>query len=101
MGKPAARLTDMHTCPMQDPTPAGPKPHVGGPITGPGCATVLIGKLPAARVGDAATCVGPPDSIVAGSTTVLIGGQPAARVGDQTAHGGAIVVGCFTVLVGG
>lgn len=97
---PAARLTDMHTCPMQDPTPVGPKPHVGGPITGPGVPTVLIGGLPAAVVGDMAICAGPPDSIVKGSATVLIGSRPAARVGDSTAHGGSIVVGCPTVMIG-
>jgi|GEM_PF-755127 len=96
MSKPAARLTDMHTCPMSD----GPKPHVGGPISAPGCPTVLIAALPAARVGDMAVCVGPPDSIAVGSPTVLIGGQMAARLGDQTAHGGVIVVGCPTVLIG-
>jgi uncharacterized Zn-binding protein involved in type VI secretion len=84
MGQPAARLTDMHTCPMV----TGIVPHVGGPITAPGCATVLIGMLPAARVTDIATCVGPPDAIVKGSPTVLIAGLPAARIGDQTAHGG-------------
>ncbi len=95
---PAARLADMHTCPMVNP---GPVPHVGGPIIGPGAATVLIGGLPAARVGDAAVCVGPPDTIVAGSATVLIGGQPAARMGDATAHGGVIVAGAPTVLIGG
>jgi uncharacterized Zn-binding protein involved in type VI secretion len=94
---PAARLTDMHTCPMSD----GPKPHVGGPITGPGVPTVLIGGMPAAVVGDLATCVGPPDSIVKGSATVLIGGRPAARMGDMTAHGGVIVVGFPQVLIGG
>ena len=94
---PAARLTDLHTCPMSD----GPKPHVGGPITGPGCPTVLIGGLPAANVGSMATCVGPPDSLVKGSATVLIGGMPAVRVGDVTAHGGVVTVGCFTVLIGG
>lgn len=97
MSKPAARLTDMHTCPMFD----GPKPHVGGPITAPGAPTVLIGSLPAARVGDVVTCVGPPDTIAQGSATVLIGGQPAARMGDMTAHGGVIVVGQPTVLIGG
>ncbi|TGE14009.1 PAAR domain-containing protein [Hymenobacter elongatus] len=96
----AARLTDMHTCPMQTPA-VPPIPHVGGPILGPGCPTVLIGKLPAARLGDSAMCVGPPDSIVQGSATVLIGGMPAARMGDATAHGGSIVLGCFTVLIGG
>ena len=94
---PAARVSDMHTCPMSD----GPKPHVGGPILPPGCPTVLIGGLPAARVGDMATCVGPPDSIVIGSMTVMIGGMPAARMGDNTAHGGVIVLGCPTVQIGG
>ena len=66
----------------------------------PGEPTVLIGGMPAARVGDMVTCVGPPDTIVMGSTTVMIGGMPAARMGDTTAHGGAIVLGCFTVLIG-
>lgn len=94
---PAARIGDMHLCPMSD----GPKPHVGGPITGPGIPTVLIGKMPAAVVGDLATCVGPPDTIAAGSGTVMIGGKPAARVGDTTAHGGSIALGEFTVLIGG
>jgi len=97
---PAARLTDMHTCPMLTPG-VPPIPHVGGPITGPGCPTVLISKLPAARVGDLLTCVGPPDTIVKGSTKVLIGGVPAARMGDLTAHGGSIVLGCPTVIIGG
>ena len=78
-----------------------PIPHVGGPILPPGCPTVLIGGLPAARMGDMALCVGPPDMIVKGSSTVLIGGQPAARMGDATAHGGVIVIGCPTVLIGG
>jgi uncharacterized Zn-binding protein involved in type VI secretion len=78
----------------------GTVPHVGGPIVGPGAATVLIGGLPAAVVGDSATCTGPPDSIVAGSATVLIGGKPAARMGDSTAHGGSIVLGDFTVIIG-
>lgn len=97
---PAARLTDMHTCPMLTPG-VPPIPHVGGPVTGPGCPTVLISKLPAARVGDLLTCVGPPDTIVKGSATVLIGGAPAARMGDLTAHGGTIVLGCPTVIIGG
>lgn len=97
---PAARLTDMHTCPMQTPgTP--PIPHVGGPITGPGAPTVLIGSLPAANVGSLCTCVGPPDSIVKGSATVMVGGKPAARMGDTTAHGGSIVLGLPTVMIGG
>ncbi|WP_028311250.1 PAAR domain-containing protein [Derxia gummosa] len=97
---PAARLTDMHTCPMQTPG-LPPVPHVGGPVVGPGAPTVLIGKLPAAVVGDSAVCVGPPDTIVMGSTTVLICGKPAARLGDPTAHGGSIVLGEFTVMIGG
>ncbi len=95
MGQPAARLTDMHTCPMV----TGTVPHVGGPITAPGCPTVLIGGLPAARVSDMAVCTGPPDAIAMGSTTVIIGGMPAARIGDPTVHGGVIVVGCPTVLI--
>jgi uncharacterized Zn-binding protein involved in type VI secretion len=78
MGQPAARLTDMHTCPLS----TGPVPHVGGPITAPGCPTVLIGALPAARITDIAICVGPPDVIVKGSPTVLIGGVLAARIAD-------------------
>ena len=97
---PAARLTDMHTCPMVTPG-LPPVPHVGGPVIGPGVPTVLIAKLPAAVLGDMATCVGPPDSIVKGSATVMIGGKPAARIGDTTAHGGSIVLGCFTVIIGG
>jgi len=78
-----------------------PIPHVGGPVIGPGVATVLICKLPAAVVGDNATCVGPPDAIVKGSATVMIGGRPAARVGDTTAHGGNIAMGAPTVMIGG
>jgi len=97
---PAARLSDMHTCPMVTPG-LPPIPHVGGPITGPCAPTVLIGGLPAAKLGDLAVCVGPPDSIISGSTSVLIMGLPAARLGDSTAHGGAIVVGFPTVLIGG
>jgi len=99
MGKPAARLFDMHTCPMQTPAVV-PIPHVGGPVTGPGCPTVMIGGTPAAVMGDMAVCVGPPDTIVLGSTGVFFGGKPAARVGDQSAHGGAISVGCPTVMIG-
>ena len=93
----AARLSDMHTCPMV----TGVVPHVGGPILPPCCVTVLIGMLPAARVGDMALCVGPPDAIAMGSTTVMIGNQPAARLGDPTVHGGVIVIGCPTVIIGG
>ena len=96
MGLPAARVTDMHVCPMV----TGVVPHVGGPILPPGCPTVLIASMPAARVGDMATCAGPPDSILMGSVTVKIGGQPAARMGDMCAHGGTIVAGCPTVLIG-
>ena len=93
----AARIGDMHTCPMVNP---GPVPHVGGPILPAGEPTVLIGGMPAARVGDMAICVGPPDTILVGSATVLIGGMPAARMGDSTAHGGIIVLGLPTVLIG-
>jgi len=93
----AARMGDMHTCPLFN----GPVPHVGGPITGPSKATVLIGGQPAAVVGDMCVCVGPPDTIVKGSGTVLIGGMPAARMGDSTAHGGTIVQGYPTVIIGG
>ena len=97
---PAARLTDLHTCPMVTPGLV-PIPHVGGPIMGPGAPTVLIGGLPAAKLGDLAVCVGPPDTIVKGSATVMIMGMPAARMGDATAHGGTIVVGLPTVIIGG
>ena len=96
----AARLTDLHVCPMATPG-LPPIPHVGGPLIGPGVPTVLIGKLPAAVVGDQATCVGPPDAVIKGSMTVLIGGKPAARVGDPTAHGGQIALGLPTVQIGG
>lgn len=96
MGMPAARLGDPHVCPMV----TGVVPHVGGPILPACCPTVLIGGMPAARVSDMATCVGPPDVIAMGSATVLIGGMPAARLGDSTAHGGVIVMGYPTVLIG-
>lgn len=93
---PAARVTDMHTCPLSD----GPKPHVGGPISGPGASTVKIGYMPAAVVGDMCTCTGPPDVIVMGSAKVMIAFRPAARLGDQTAHGGVIVAGFPNVMIG-
>ena len=96
MGMPAARAGDMHVCPMVTVL----VPHVGGPILPPGCPTVLIGSMPAACLGDMATCVGPPDTIVLGSFTTLIGKKPAARLGDLTAHGGSIILGCPTVLIG-
>lgn len=97
MGKPAARVSDMHSCPMV----TGTVPHVGGPVLPPGESTVFIGGMPAARMGDMLTCAGPPDTIIAGSATVLIGGMPATRMGDMTAHGGTIIAGCLTVLIGG
>jgi uncharacterized Zn-binding protein involved in type VI secretion len=96
MGMPAARVGDMHVCPMV----TGVVPHVGGPILPPCCPTVLTGSMPQARVSDMATCVGPPDVIVLGSFTVLVSGLPAARLGDLTAHGGTIVLGLPTVLIG-
>lgn len=96
MGKPAARITDMHTCPMVN----GTVPHVGGPILPPAAINVLTGCLPQARIGDQAVCVGPPDVIALGSFTVLVKGSPAARMGDMTAHGGVIVMGQMNVLIG-
>src|SRR5689334_13268713 len=97
MGMPASRIGDMHTCPMV----TGIVPHVGGPILPPCSINVLIGSIPAARVTDMATCVGPPDMIVKASMTVLTNNLPQARIGDMTVHGGVIVVGLPTVLVGG
>ena len=97
---PASRVGDMHTCPMATPaTP--PVPHVGGPILPPGAPTVLIGGQPAARISDMCVCVGPPDVIVKGSATVMTAFLPQARIGDNTAHGGVIVQGLPTVIVGG
>lgn len=92
----AARVGDLHVCPMV----TGVVPHVGGPILPPGCPTVLIGFMPAARVGDMVMCVGPPDVIAIGSPTVLIGNMMAARMGDMTVHGGAITLGFPTVDIG-
>jgi len=94
----AARITDMHICPMVNPNGT---PHIGGPVLPPGKPTVLIGGLPAATLGDMCVCSGPPDTIISGSSTVLIGGKPAARVGDSTAHGGSITLGTPTVIIGG
>lgn len=94
---PCARITDMHVCPMV----TGIVPHVGGPILPPGVPTVLVCGLPAAPLGNMAICVGPPDSIIKGSGTVLTGGRPQARLLDNCAHGGVIVLGALTVLVGG
>lgn len=93
---PAARINDMHVCPIT--TPAGP--HVGGPILPPGAVTVLIGGSPAAKVGDMCLCTGPPDSLIMGSATVMIEGSPAVRMGDSTAHGGTVVVGLATLMIG-
>jgi uncharacterized Zn-binding protein involved in type VI secretion len=95
MGMPAARVTDMHVCPMI----TGVVPHVGGPIV-LGEFTVLIGKMPAARMGDMAVCVGPPDTVILGSATVFTGKMMQARLLDNCAHGGMIILGCFTVFVG-
>ncbi len=92
----AARISDFHTCPDVEP---GPTPHVGGPVRA-GDPTVLIGYQPAARVGDSLVCIGPPDTIIEGAATVTIGGKKAARRGDGTSHGGVIVAGCPTVIVG-
>ena len=96
MGQPAARVADMHVCPMV----TGVVPHVGGPILPPGGIPVFTGGMPAARVTDLCTCAGPPDVIVLGSFTVFICGLPAARMGDMTAHGGSIIIGLPTVLIG-
>src|SRR5438477_12808970 len=92
----AARIGDMHTCPMV----TGTVPHVGGPIIPPCCPTVIIGGLPAARITDMCVCTGPPDVIAMGSPTVLIGNLMAARIGDPTVHGGVIITGCPTVMIG-
>jgi len=96
MGLPAARISDMHVCPMITVL----VPHVGGPILPPGTPNVLVAGLPAACVGDTVVCVGPPDVIVKGSATVLIGGRPAAQMGSMTAHGGQIILGAPNVLIG-
>jgi uncharacterized Zn-binding protein involved in type VI secretion len=93
---PAARIGDMHVCPGT----SGQVPHQGGPLL-MGAATVMIGKMPAARVGDMAQCVGPPDAILTGSMTVKICGAPAARIGDLTSHGGTVIMGFPTVMIGG
>ena len=97
MSKPASRIADMHTCPMV----TGIVPHVGGPILPPCVPNVLIGNMPAAPVGNMVTCVGPPDVTALGSFTVLTGNRPQVRMGDMTGHGGVIVMGFPTVLVGG
>ena len=100
MGMPASRIGDMHVCPMVTPG-VPPIPHVGGPIIGPAAPTVLTGSVPQSVVTDTCVCVGPPDVIVKASMTVLVMSKPAVRIGDMTAHGGAIVVGFPTVLIGG
>jgi uncharacterized Zn-binding protein involved in type VI secretion len=93
----AARVGDMHVCPAITVL----VPHVGGPILLPACPTVITVSMLQARVGDLCVCVGPPDTIAMGSSTVLVGGMPAARMGDLTAHGGSIVMGAPTVIIGG
>jgi uncharacterized Zn-binding protein involved in type VI secretion len=93
----AARATDMHTCPLVN----GTVPHVGGPLLPGANATVMIGGVTASVVGDSCVCTGPTDSLVGGSSTVMIGGKPAVRMGDSTAHGGVVVAGCPTVIIGG
>lgn len=93
----AARVTDAHICPRVDP---GPKPHVGGPVLGPGVPSVIVGGMPQAVVGDKCFCIGPPDKITKGSKSVIIDGKPAARMGDGTAHGGKITSGCGSVVIG-
>jgi uncharacterized Zn-binding protein involved in type VI secretion len=98
MGMPAARLGDMHVCPM------APPPHVGGPILVPCSPDVITGGMPQARLTDLCVCTGiggPVDPIIMGSMTVMVNSLPAARIMDPTAHGGMIVLGCFTVLIGG
>jgi uncharacterized Zn-binding protein involved in type VI secretion len=96
----AARLLDMHVCPMVTPG-VPPIPHVGGPILPPCCVTVIIEMMPAARATDICLCVGPPDAIANGSTSVMIGFLPAARLGDPTLHGGKIIKSAMTVNIGG
>lgn len=96
----AARVSDNHVCPLTNPPPTA-TPHTGGPILPPGAPTVIIGGMPAATVGNPCVCAGPPDSIIKGSATVMINGKPAARQGDGTAHGGTVVAGCPTVIIGG
>lgn len=98
---PGARIADAHVCPMVTPAGPVPVPHVGGPVIGPGVPTVMVGGMAASVVGDTCTCVGPPDSLMMGSSTVMIGGKPAVRVGDVSAHGGSVTVGCPTVMIGG
>ena len=95
MGMPAARMGDMHVCPLSN----GPVPHVGGPII-LGSPNVFINKMLAARATDMCICVGPPDQVAMGSVTVKINGLPAARLGDSSAHGGKIVAGSPTVFIG-
>lgn len=100
MTMPASRITDMHVCPMMTPG-VPPIPHVGGPIVSPGAPTVMIAMMPAATLGSMCVCVGPPSSVIKGSATVMLSSKPAARLGDNTAHGGVIVLGAPTVLIGG
>lgn len=92
----AARVNDPHSCPL-----SSPLPHVGGVITGPGAATVIIGYQPAAVFGDSCTCAsGPPNAVTGASSSVQVGRQYPARVGDATFHGGTILAGDPSVLIG-
>lgn len=100
MATPAARVGDHHICPLVTPG-VPPVPHVGGPILPPGGTTVLMCGMPAATVSSACVCIGPPDTILKGSLTTFVCGLPVARVGDITAHGGTIVSGAPSVLIGG
>jgi uncharacterized Zn-binding protein involved in type VI secretion len=97
---PAARISDLHLCPKVNPGPV-PIPHIGGLVLGPGVSTVKIGGMVASVEGDKCMCIGPPDAVKKGSSTVKIGGKPAARMLDSTEHGGLILLGAFTVWIGG
>jgi Uncharacterized conserved protein len=95
MGKPAACIGDIHTCVV-----TAPVAHIGGPITGPGASSVWIAGRPAALAGDSCICTGAIDRVITGSSGVFIEGKPAVRAGDRCEHGGIIVTGCVTVLIG-
>jgi uncharacterized Zn-binding protein involved in type VI secretion len=99
---PCAKLTDMHICPMVSPA-VPPIPHVGGPVIAPCVPNVLVCGMPAAPLGNMATCVGPPDTLTKGSGSVMVGGRPCVRIlMDTTAHGGFVVgPGAPSVIVGG
>lgn len=96
-GRPAVRVTDRHVCPFSD----GPVPHVGGAVVSAPAPEVLAAGLPLAAAGSLVGCEGALGFVLSGSATVLVAGQPVARVGDAAAHGGMLVGGAPTVLVGG